>query len=205
MSYDYKKLFDVIVREVSADGSFGIRMMAIVDECESQLAHKDWGVIRKIDFDSDANRLEHWLKGALAEAPTPSTLRGLWFGLYNPVVGEEATADIYVSASESFDESSIDWACNSSFFPASDSLGSNGLASIYNIAYGSTKGLENDAEYPLVLAYGAMLARAAIESLNITQSPLPMLEGAAVGFDDGDLLFLGRVEDGLFRTHIRAG
>lgn len=205
MSYNYQKLFDVIVREVGADGSLGIRMMAVVDECESQLAHKDWEAIRKIDFDADANHLERWLKGAFAAASTPNTLRGLWFGLNNPVVGGETTADIYVAASESFNESSIDWAVDADFFPTSGNLGSNGLASIYHIAYGSREGLENDAEYPLVLAYGAMLARAAIESLSITQSSLPMLEGAAVGFDSGDLLFLGRVEDGVFRTHICAG
>lgn len=205
MSYDYQKLFDAIVRAVSADGSLGHRMMAVVNECESQLAHKDWVRIRNIDFDADAARLEPWLMRALAEAPTPNSLRGLWFGLNNPLALGEVTADIYVAASKSFDETAADWACDADFFPSSGHLNSTGLASIYNTAYSSSNGLANDAEYPLVLAYGAMLARIAIESLNISQCPLPMLEGAAVGFDGGDFLFLGKVEDGLFRAHIRAG
>lgn len=205
MSYDYQKLFAAIVRAVSADAPLDHRMMAVIDECESQRAHKDWAKLRKIDFNADACRLAPWLMGSLAEAATPNAFQGLWFGLNNPVVQGNDTADIYIAASENFDGSSLDWACNAEFYPSAGNLHSIGLTAIYKLAYNSRNGLQNDAEYPLVLAYGAMLARTALESLNIASASLPMLKGAAVGFDSGDLLFLGTVEDGAFKTQIRAG
>ena len=80
------------------------------------------------------------------------------------------------------------------------------LADIYRIAYrqgarvAEQKGcLGNDAEYPLVLGYGAFAVR---ELLGQVEPPLVLggsaSLGVAVGFDSGDFVLVGRlVRDGL--------
>jgi hypothetical protein len=92
----------------------------------------------------------------------------------------------------------LEWAGENSY------LNSKILKSIYRLAYDRQDGLGNDAEYPLVLAYGAM---AVIEALQ--QPPLPFalrsLQGVSVGYDGGDFLFLGEFRDGHFVTDVMAG
>jgi hypothetical protein len=72
------------------------------------------------------------------------------------------------------------------------------MSAIYGIAY-KKGGLENDAEYPLCLAYTAFAVR---DLLNVLDASVVLKAvgpvGVAVGFDSGDFLLLGRyARDGL--------
>lgn len=107
-------------------------------------------------------------------------------------------------ASPSFDPESIEWACEAERNGQASYLDSRVLARIYRLAYGRPDGLGNDAEYPLVLTYGAIAVRAALES-SPPLTALHWLQGAAVGYPDGDLLFLGDFVDGRFFARPRAG
>ena len=122
----------------------------------------------------------------------------------NPVLDGEVTADIYVAGSEHFAPSDIEWACEATFYPKRGRLESDALAGIYRIAYATKESVRNDAEHPLGLACGAMLARAALESISL-RGPFRAVEGTAVGFDDGDLLFLGSFRDGRLQLNVTVG
>lgn len=204
MTYDYSLLFTKMIAEVQADTSFQIRMLSVIAECEVQCPHPDWRLLKKIDFNQDVASLSTWLSKAFSEASQSTNFKGLWFGLFNPIYDEEPTADIYVAASPEFDSGEIEWACDATFSPAEGMLHSKVLDAIYRIAYGKDSGLGNDAEYPLVLAYGAMLAKAALEQAKF-KSPFDTLVGAAVGFDSGDSFFLGEFCNGKFVCNIQAG
>jgi hypothetical protein len=204
MGYDYDKLFDEIVRQVSADGSITARMLAVIDECERQRPHKDWMSLRAVDFDGDTPQLARWLASAFGEATASMKVKGLWFGLFNPVVDDEVSSNIYVAGSNSFDPSGGDWACDPVFFPKGRYFNSEVLGRIYRIAYAAGDGLANDAEHPLVIACGAMLARKALDAVTLT-GPLSSVEGVAVGFDDGDLLQLGTFKDGKLDLDVTVG
>ena len=204
MSYDYSLLFQNIIAAVSGGGSFEQRMNALITHCENQIPNKGWSGFREIDYEADNDRLKHWLPLACAEA-VPSTLyKGIWFGLNNPVINGEPTADIYLAASQMFDRGSIDWAASASFYPVNGYLGSQVLSSIYRLAHSGSGALQNYADYPLVLAYGAMAARAALENTEFS-GVFAQLNGAAVGFDSGDLLILGSFHGGSFETNVEIG
>lgn len=204
MSYDYSRLFDRLLDAVRSANSPQEQMLCVIAECESQRPHPDWAQLKKLDFTEELVSAHSWLARALAEASESEKYEGLWFGLFNPVYDELPTADIYVAASPEFVAGDIDWACNSTFYPEARCLGSKTLDAIYRIAYRSNDGLGNNAEYPLVLAYGAILARHALEQMNL-RKPFDSLAGAAVGFDSGDFLFLGNFDSGKFTADIQAG
>jgi hypothetical protein len=204
MTYDYKKLYDVLVQMVRSDDAIQHRMLGVIAECESQIPHGDWEQLKSIDFNQEIKALNSWLDQALSDASSTTKFKGLWFGLSNPYYADEPTADVYVAASPEFNCDDIKWACNATFYPKNGALRSKVLNSIYRIAYDTADGLCNDAEYPLVLAYGAMMARTALEKRKF-DSPFDALEGAAVGFDSGDLLLLGRFADGKFISDVQAG
>ena len=107
MSYDYEALFDCIVPAVSARAPFAERVLRVVDECERQHPHADWTAMRAIDFEADASNLLHWLSDALHAAPVGSSFQGLWFGMNNPVLDGQSTADLYVAASPTFVDGSF--------------------------------------------------------------------------------------------------
>jgi hypothetical protein len=199
MDYAYPKIFDSIDKAVQRKGSIRSRMHDVIEECRSQYPHGDWEKFETIDFNQESYASSHWLKKTLAQADHQTVFKGLWFGLANPVEATGAiTADLYVTASPYFDPDGLDWACKASYTPEFGYFNSQVLAAIYGIAY-SERGLEFRAEYPLILAYGAMLARSALQDVDLT-IPFDKLEGASVGFDGGDFLFLGRLDKGRLIT-----
>lgn len=204
MTYDYSVLFAKIVASVAEGGSFTERMHRLISHCEEQVPHEDWERMRQIDYEADRQVLDHWLAASFAEADGSALFRGLWFGINNPVIRDQPTADIYVCASTRFEPKSLDWAVASNFFPESRYLNSKVLTAVYRLAYPSKTSLGNDAEYPLGLAYGAMAAGAALESARLV-GPFTHLLGAAAGFDAGDFLFLGTFADGKFCAMPEAG
>ncbi len=204
MAYDYEKLFDAIVDAVRGDASPRERMLAVIKECEVQQPHPDWEAFKRIDYDQELDEAGGWLARALSEAKAGKEYRGLWFGLSNPVYDDVPTADIYLAASPEYADGEIDWAAESTFYPDSGELHSRVLDQLYQMAYANEDGLGNDAEYPLVLAYGAIIARRALEGQALGGA-FGSLAGAAVGFDDGDFLVLGQFRDGKFIANIQAG
>ena len=201
MTYEINALLEAIVAAVAVDGPFSQRMSRVIDECERQHPHRDWYLMRELDFQADDEAVETWLPRTFKVVSPDESFQGLWFGLNNPVRRGKVTADIYVGAAEVYSPESIEWAAECSFLPESGYLKSKVLDAIYRPAYDRDGGLENEAEFPLVLAYGAMLARAATAKLAL-EGALRHLRGAACGFDSGDSLTLGTFGRAGFKTEV---
>jgi hypothetical protein len=168
MSYDYQRLFAIILDAVAADGPFAERMGRVIDECAVQIPHPDWPRFRALAFDEEAQALSGWLPRAFGASWKGAASQGLWVGLVQVMRDKGMVADMYASASPAFDGESIVWAEDVERAGQESYLDSDVLAAIYRLAYGAKGGLGNDAEYPLALAYGAMATRAALEA-----GPLP--------------------------------
>lgn len=204
MAYDYDRLFNCIIDSVVSSGSIAGRMSAVVDECATQHPHADWARMRQIDYEADATRITRWLPEAFPAGQASAKYRGLWFGLFNPVRSNgRASADAYACASPAYEPESVDWACDIDRLHARSYLNSVVLGEIYRVAYEARGGLGNEAEYPLVLAYGSIAARTALSDW-VPPSQLSNLQGAAVGFDSGDALLLGCFIQGRFCADVRA-
>ena len=205
MSYDYSKLFEKIIEVIGAEVSTTQRMLAVIEECSRQKPHPDWELLTSINFEADGLAIQQWLSSAF-EVLEPQSVHGLWFGLVNLSDGNSTTADVYVGGSPNYAEESIDWAYEISAITERSYLNSKVLHDIYTIAYrDGAAHLGNNAEYPLALAYGAIAAIQALRDDWMLASNLSSVKGAASGFDSGDFLFLGTVEDGRFYTRIKAG
>jgi hypothetical protein len=205
MTYDYSLLVEKIIAAIVVDGTIADRMKIVIAECARQRPHLDWAILSSIDFDRDILALNRWLQLAFSNPENKLPSSGLWFGLFNPAnENGEASADIYVGTAPGYDRTTIEWAGDIDELDAPNYLGSAVLARIYEIAYGSASGLENDAEYPLVLAYGGIVAHS-ILARNTLPVALQSLKGAAVGFDSGDVLYLGEFVDSKFISHVRVG
>ena len=204
MSYDYPRLFAKIVATVSDDLSITRRMHNMISECEAQQPNPDWARIREIDFEADAGQIESWFPRRFSRVMFSAPPKGLWVGLVNLADKRGDTiAEAYVGASLSFQPLSNDWARSIESVTDKNYLGSDVLRKIYQVAYESDDGLENAAEHPLVLAYGAIASRIALASTMPIE--LSAMQGAAVGFDSGDYLHLGEFSNGRFISQVRIG
>ena len=204
MAYAYDRLFEVITGAVQSNRSIGERMRLVVTECETQRPHPDWAQFRTLDYSADAEAMTRWLDLALSGEVFEDRYQGLWFGLNNPVRAGIATADLYAGATAQFESDSLDWATSPIVNPEQCELESAVLASVYRLAYGSEGGLENDAEYPIALAYGAIVS-CEVLARSERHAMFKHLRGAAAGFDSGDFLFIGEFENGRFRKCVVAG
>jgi hypothetical protein len=194
MALNLAKLHAFIVNELASKRSLRQSMYRIIDRCAKGQAHDDWQKLRALPFDN-LDHLKEWIERPFRAEPPQKRLAGLWFGLFNPIYGRKPVADIYVCGSTRFDSSPVDnsWAVGPEWTPADAYAHSPVMASIYRIAY-RKGGLENNAEYPLCLAYGSLairdLLRAAEPSVFLRSSPSL---GVAVGFDSGDYVLLGKL------------
>jgi hypothetical protein len=199
---------DWIVAELARRRPVAEAMSALIDKCEAARPHADWARLRSLPYD-DLSPLLLWVEEVFCDEPPGVPLRGLWFGLFNPCPdGRTPVADIYVCGSERFDPDPHDngWAVRPEWFPDGREAESAVLADIYRLAYRTAarvaeqKGaLGNDAEFPLVLGYGAFAVRELFARLD----PVLFLGdsdslGVAVGFDSGDFVVFGALTaDGL--------
>jgi hypothetical protein len=202
VSYDITELWELIVTLVAAPGNIAPRMQKLIDYCAAAIPHDQWTKLRYIDYDAESSSYLEWLTDLTAAARGQSP-KGLWFGLVNPVRNGSATLDLYGATSTEYDSNGLVWAERISRSTRCFA-GSRVLAEIYSCAYGAENSLENDAEYPLGLGFGAMIARSILEASPLT-APLDQIAGAAMGFDSGDVLYLGEVFGGRFNARVRAG
>lgn len=84
MSYEVDPLIAAILGAVGADGPFAARMSRVIDECERQKPHRDWPLMRELDFGADEAALDTWLPRAFKAVDSSDAFQGLWFGLNNP-------------------------------------------------------------------------------------------------------------------------
>lgn len=199
MRFDLAKTHGWLVEELAAEHGIAESMNSIIDACSRAHPHPDWEEFRQLPYE-DLTPLNKWIEMPFRFDPPLEPVRGLWFGLFNPIRGTTPTADVYVSGSKCFDadDACCEWACDTVWWPENRYAESALLDAIYKIAY-RPGGLKNDAEYPLCLGYGAFAIRSLlnrIASKLILESVGPV--GVAVGFDSGDCLRLGRfTEQGL--------
>ena len=198
MSIDLAKAYSWVVAEVGADIPAEESMLRLIEQCAKAADHPDWDEFRQIPFD-ELMGLSSWLDELLRNEPPGVCLRGLWFGIFNPIYRGEPVADMYICGSTNFndDPNDIEWAVEPEWWPANGYAGSEVLATIYRIAH-REGGLGNDAEYPLCLAFGALAVRDLLRKKATEVFEVVGSVGVGVGFDSGDFLLVGRVtEDGM--------
>jgi len=208
LALDLGQLHGWIVAELTRKRPVAESMAALIDQCETAHPHSDWAKLRELPY-ADLSSLLEWVREPFRDEPSASLLKGLWFGLFNPCPdGRTPVVDIYVCGSKQFDPDPFDnsWAVGPDWWPDSRYANSAVLADIYRIAYryGAEQTeqkdcLGNDAEYPLVLGYGAFAVRELLGRIE----PSKLLGrsdslGVAVGFDSGDFVLVGQlVRNGL--------
>jgi hypothetical protein len=201
-------MYEWVVRELARRRPVAVSMSHLIDQCERVRPHPDWAHLRGLPY-AELSALITWIQEPFRKDSPQVPLKGLWFGLFNPCPDGLTLADIYVCGSERFDPDSpsASWAVGPAWWPEGRYANSAVLADIYRIAYraGSRKAeqkgcLGNDAEYPLVLAYGAFAVRALLGAVK-PQLLLGKAKslGIAVGFDSGDFVLLGELTDGGLR------
>lgn len=203
MEFDPEQAHGWVVDELRRKRPVAAAMADLVARCAAVRPHPDWAKLAALPY-SDLASMEAWIRRPFQEEPPGRKLKGLWFGLNNPCPdGRRATADVYVAGAERFeaDPDDNEWAVDAEWMPQSGQAGSKLLAEIYRIAYRTddvardgNDALENDAEYPLVLGYGAFVVRellARIEPEAVLGTSRSV--GVAVGFDSGDFVLIGEL------------
>lgn len=215
MALDLAAAHGWIVEELARRRPIGEVMSALIDKCEAARPHPDWQLLRSLEYD-DLSPLLLWVEEVFCDEPPVAPLHGLWFGLFNPCPdGRTPVADIYVCGSKQFDPDpdANGWAVGPDWWPDGRNATSEVLADLYRLAYRQSvrrseqdAALGNDAEYPLVLGYGALAVREMLTRLD----PVLFLGesdaiGVTVGFDSGDFVVIGELTEGGLRPFDQTG
>lgn len=174
-------------------------MRSVIDACTRMRPHPDWNTFSEIDFRNEPNDLRTWILGISNDFPPNDRLAGLFFGLFtfHDETSDEELTDLVLAGTTDYKPDDSTWV--ESTRELWDSWGpfeaqSEVLRTICRRAYATDDALENDAEYPLCLAYSTLavthaLSEVTVRSISKTRDRL----GVAVGFHDGDILILGEL------------
>lgn len=192
-SLDMMAAAELVAELAGSDLDPGAGMRRLVTWCASQLPHPDWPRLAALDFDAELVSLGRWLEKLLRSEPPDRSVTGLYFGLFNPASEDGVpSADIYVAGAI---HGPGEWLADvgEHWWPVGRYAHSDLLDRVYRIAYGEG-GLENEAEYPVLLGFGVLAAKRLCQELSGQ-----LLTGGrtelwiAAGWESGDILTLGRL------------
>ena len=185
-----RQLFDFVVALLPERDVFTF-MNKVIDACED-LIPGPWEAFRSLPYEESLHDEARHVERVTSTEPPKEPLKALWFGMFNPIRDGLTTADIYFGGATAFDPDDEDWMGDLSYDPKGGYFESRILSGIYDGAYRETD-LENNAEYPLCLAYGAFLARTCTERY---ADQAGRQVWATAGFDSGDFIDLGWIGSG---------
>jgi hypothetical protein len=198
MDINYSAVFAKIQELLASDHSVNSRMGEIINICSRDVPHGDWHRLAAIDYDADIASLSTWIGEVFARDPAPFPIKGLWFGLGNPIYADRTvSADISVSSLYEYapDDGEMGWLWTGKrHYPNDAYANSSSLRGIYGIAYPGKQKLGNDAEWPLGLAFGAFAVVSLLrgQTAKLVGSTASRI-GVVVGFNDGDMLKVGEL------------
>jgi hypothetical protein len=191
---------------VSRNGPMSNVVDEVIDVCEDLRPHPGWAQLRALEWDAGATRVASWWAQLLQEQPPPASIRGLWFGLCEPVDKDgHARFDLYASGTRHYDadDATLQWVLSSAYHPASHPHPMC-LAETHRIAR-QPDGLGNDAEWTLGLVFGCAAVVRALSSADgrtwLAGDSPPL--GVAAGWDGGDFIFLGELQRDRFDVRPR--
>lgn len=120
----------------------------------------------------------------MEKEPSPFIEQGFWFG-----ISDDGSFSFAVSNQYTDEKDRLDWIFEAdTHYPEEREFQSKIFQSIHHLSYDKSS-LENDAEYPICLAYGLKLAQASMQCYKEMHPHKKV--GYSVGFDSGDFLTLG--------------
>ncbi|MGA9525526.1 MAG: hypothetical protein WBV82_28970 [Myxococcaceae bacterium] len=174
------------------DAPFDAAMSEYLEACERAQSHPSWKKLRNFDWTGELGRLSSWLTLVLAAEMPSDEIRGLYFGLFNPIERRKPTAELYVCGYRVTDKNPGWWEEDPRWFPELRYANSSATRLFYDLAYRSPHALENDLEYPACFGFAVLAARALGRCV---RSELILRGGKtcrfAAGFDSGDIAEVG--------------
>ena len=171
-------------------------MEELIDLCEEYHKHKGWSKLRGLDFESDGEHLFRFFTDLLKEKPPSANIDGLYFGLFHPnEVGSTVSCDLSVFGVPGLMGTNGEWEDDEVYSVEEAEARSQILAEIYGRAQ-QRGGVGHEAVVGLAIGYATMVV------LEICrEEPETLLLGGAkqraivVGFEEGDCLLLGQVDE----------
>jgi hypothetical protein len=197
MSHNLKHPFEYVNQTVKSGVNIKLGMQELIDYCQKSCPDEEWNILKELDFTDDLSYLQNWLKEVLLTEPPPRDIQAFWFGLFNPILEDgQPTCDLYISGSVDFDpeDETGDWACwtETSYIPEQKYAKSKVLTQIYRTV--SQIKHKSMGEYVLCLGYASL---AIVEICRRIDNHLLLGDSSAralaVGFDSGDFVLLGEV------------
>lgn len=191
MTFDLSDAYEAIESIITTSANVEAGWEKLLDYCNRLHASPCWAEWRTVNIEPDLKALAKWMDALFLKESPPSSVKGLWFGLFEST--QPPAYCMYISGSDEFDpkDKTAEWAANKDWEPENRYFFSKILDHIFHKLHTIEKNVAEIGMYVLCLGYSSL----AVKSMCRTHKALQVwLEqsgrGVAVGFDDGDAVLV---------------
>jgi hypothetical protein len=193
-----RAFYNALHPEFIASTDFEASLQKMLDWAEAQIPHPSWQALKALDFGGAVAKVAPWLSRVLKRAPCPFPVKGIYFGLgeFENKSGVEYT-DLYfgLMGQCDFTDRELNWLWGAlRHYPDSAYLRSAPLKAGGIICNKDESGLGTTGHVIFSLSFCALLLKAALNSKIYSLLGADEPVGLVLGFDSGDLLFLGSLQ-----------
>jgi hypothetical protein len=186
-------LRECIHAELDPERSFEIFVLRV----KEVFPNIDWPSVGEIEIQEDVQRLLPAIEAIFVEDPPEITLQGIYFSICNirnPIhVREFPCLGVQVIGSSMYtdDDPFADWAAEAEYHPMNGILHLSSLQKMYELIHACRSLIKEQVEYAMSMALVACILRCVLGARVVYDSETSNLLGVALGFDSGEVLYLG--------------
>ena len=202
----YEELDDFLREFRRAEYHLNEGMQKLIEYCRQHYPDTDWSPFETLDYTADVVAISHWLAKTLITDPPPDAIKGLSFGLCEPVYDIEdkwvVGLDVHLMGDKDIEDSGkyCDWVCRGGDYFATGYSGSWILFQIFQLSdERSSRNLSEErggylSIHILSLGYLGMAIRDICQTLDKSLLLGSQLYRAiTIGFDEGRFVMLGYI------------
>lgn len=204
---DLGEVYEMVGHAVAAGKSTPEAMAELMASCNNEAPSPAWQQIAALDFAQGGQVMADWLRDTLTHEPPSEDIQAFFFGLFTTDAdGGASYAQLYVCGSDCYDpdDETGDWVCDPAYFPEGR-YAPRALYQEIDALLASDKTAFDFGEEAVILGYTALVVRDLMHAIE----PSLLLgdtedRHVAIGYDDGDVLVIGRVTRNGFEPPVMA-
>lgn len=195
--FDWWSVLPILRQCIQSELDSGQCLKVFALKVKEAFPNIDWPSIEDIKILDDIQTLLPIIRTIFVDDPPKIVLHGIYFSIgsirnpsrihESPIITLQVIGSSFYEPNDQF----ADWAAEAEYYPINGTLALSSLQKVYNLAHASALPIGAQIEYAMSIAVAACILHCVLRTQVDRDSKPSDLLGVALGFDSGEVLYLG--------------